>query len=103
MARDLGGVAYAYEVGEQLNREYPQIHVLLIRNAGVWPSELKLDEDGIEQAFMVNHLSSFLFPHLLLVKLKTGAPARAIFVKAGLHIKESIDIERLTPPSIDFG
>lgn len=68
---DLGTVlASVYKLGQELNRRYGKVDVL-IHYAGIWPCEMKLNEDGIESAFMVNHLASFLLTHLLLKKNET--------------------------------
>lgn len=76
----------------------PQIDVL-VHNAGVWPSRLERDEDGIERAFAVNHLAPFLLNHLLEDTLVRGG--RVVQVSAGLYVKGKVDPER-TPTGDDF-
>ena len=76
----------------------PAIDVL-IHNAGVWPSRLERDENGIERAFAVNHLAPFLLNHLLEPALHQGS--RVVQVSAGLYVKGKVDTER-TPTGDDF-
>src|SRR5688572_25078824 len=44
------------ETALAIERACPELDVL-IHNAGVWPSRRELNEDGLEQAFVVNHLA----------------------------------------------
>jgi NAD(P)-dependent dehydrogenase (short-subunit alcohol dehydrogenase family) len=76
----------------------PKIEVL-VHNAGIWPSRLETNEDGIERAFAVNHLAPFLLNHLLAEALAPGA--RVVQVSAGLYIKGKVDPER-TARGADF-
>ena len=82
----------------QILEACPQIDVV-IHNAGVWPSRLERDEDGIERAFAVNHLAPFLLNHLLEPALVRGS--RVVQVSAGLYVKGKVDLER-TPTGDDF-
>lgn len=72
---------------------------LLVHVAGVWPSEKVLTVDGLEQAFVVNHLAPFLLNHLLEAHLTSAA--RVVQVSAGLAVKGRIDLTR-TPTGEDF-
>ncbi len=76
----------------------PRIDVL-VHNAGVWPSRLERDENGIERAFAVNHLAPFLLNHLLEHAIVEGG--RIVQVSAGLYVKGKVDPER-TPTGDDF-
>jgi NAD(P)-dependent dehydrogenase (short-subunit alcohol dehydrogenase family) len=82
----------------QILEACPRIDVL-IHNAGVWPTRLERDEDGIERAFAVNHLAPFLLNHLLVPALVRGS--RVVQVSAGLYVKGNVDPER-TPRGDDF-
>lgn len=70
-----------------LSDRYPEIDVL-IHNAGLWPTRLRLNEDGIEESFAVNHLAPFQLNLALESRLH-----RVIQVSAGLHIKGEVDPE----------
>ncbi|GAG81510.1 unnamed protein product, partial [marine sediment metagenome] len=87
-------------LGNILLEKYDRIDAL-IHNAGVWPSILTLNDDGIEIAFMVNHLAPFYLTHLLLSRLKESAPSRIVLVNAGLYLRGNFDPE-LTPWGKDF-
>jgi NAD(P)-dependent dehydrogenase (short-subunit alcohol dehydrogenase family) len=69
---------------------------LLVHNAGVWPTRRRLNEDGIEESFAVNHLAPFQLNLALEVRLR-----RVVQVSAGLHVKGRVDPDR-TPTGADF-
>ena len=98
---DVGSIAGTRQLADTLLAAYPAIQVL-VNNAGVWPTEKVLNEDGLEQAFMVNHLAPFMLSHLLMPALKAAAPARIVQVNAGLYVKGKVDLEQ-TPYGGDFG
>ena len=66
---DLSSIRSVKELGDNILEKYDKIDVV-IHNAGVWPSSLELNEDGLESAFMVNHIDPFYLNHLIFPKLK---------------------------------
>lgn len=96
---DLATVRGARGVAEALLAECPRIDVL-VHNAGIWPARLHRDDDGLEQAFVTNHLAPFLLNHALSARLVAGS-ARVVQVTAGLHVKGRVDLAR-TPVGADF-
>ncbi|MCB0000290.1 MAG: SDR family NAD(P)-dependent oxidoreductase [Anaerolineales bacterium] len=98
---DVGSVASTRRLADQLLAAYPAIHVL-INNAGVWMTKKVVNEDGLEQSFMVNHLAPFMLNHLLLPALKAADPARIVDVNAGLYVNGKVDLAK-TPYGKDFG
>lgn len=80
---------------EALTETCPTIDVL-IHNAGIWPTKLRHNEDGIEESFAVNHLAPFQLNLALEQKLR-----RVVQVSAGLHIKGKVSPAR-TPWGKDF-
>ncbi|MQY06859.1 SDR family NAD(P)-dependent oxidoreductase [Actinomadura macrotermitis] len=96
---DLSSVRATRDTAEALRKECPRIDVL-VHNAGVWPSRKVLNEDGLEQAFVTNHLAPFLLNHEL-EPLLLESRARVVQVSAGLYIKGRADPER-TPAGLDF-
>jgi NAD(P)-dependent dehydrogenase (short-subunit alcohol dehydrogenase family) len=97
---NLSSIKTTGDLGKALLEEHDRFDAL-IHNAGVWPSRLTLNDDGIEIAFMVNHLAPFYLTHLLLSRLKESAPSRIVLVNAGLYPRGNFDLE-LTPWGKDF-
>jgi NAD(P)-dependent dehydrogenase (short-subunit alcohol dehydrogenase family) len=69
---------------------------LLVHNAGVWPTRLRRNEDGLEESFAVNHLAPFQLNLALEERLR-----RVVQVTAGLYVKGRVDPDR-TPTGADF-
>lgn len=98
---DLSSNGKTKDLAYKIIKEYEKVD-LLIHNAGVWPTVKKVNEDGLEEAFCVNHLSSFYLTHLLLDKLRVSAPSRVIFLNSGIHTKAyPLDLSK-TPYGMDF-
>ncbi|MHA2304330.1 MAG: SDR family NAD(P)-dependent oxidoreductase [Candidatus Hodarchaeales archaeon] len=97
---NLSSIKTTGDLGKALLEEHDRFDAL-IHNAGVWPSRLTLNDDGIEIAFMVNHLAPFYLTHLLLSRLKESAPSRIVLVNAGLYPRGNFVLE-LTPWGKDF-
>jgi NAD(P)-dependent dehydrogenase (short-subunit alcohol dehydrogenase family) len=97
---DLSSIRTVKELGIKILEKYDRIDAI-IHNAGIWPGRLDLNEDGLESAFMVNHIAPFYLNYLLLPKLKESAPSRIILVNAGLYPRGKFDVE-LTPYGKDF-
>jgi NAD(P)-dependent dehydrogenase (short-subunit alcohol dehydrogenase family) len=96
---DLGRIAGTRQAAELLAAACPRIDVL-VHNAGVWPAARVVGEDGLEQAFVTNHLAPFLL-NLRLEPLLAASGARVVQVSAGLHAAGRADPER-TPTGLDF-
>ncbi|MFI6310110.1 SDR family NAD(P)-dependent oxidoreductase [Nocardia fusca] len=69
---------------------------VLVHNAAVWPTELRFNEDGIEESFAVNHLA----PYQLNLSLESQL-RRVVQVSAGLYVRGRVDPAR-TPWGKDF-
>lgn len=69
---------------------------VLVHNAGIWPTRLRHNEDGIEESFAVNHLAPFQLNLALQDRLR-----RVVQVSAGLQVKGRVDLDR-TPYGKDF-
>ncbi|UJR84447.1 SDR family NAD(P)-dependent oxidoreductase [Sandaracinus amylolyticus] len=70
----------------------------LVQNAGIWPASRALGPDGLEQAFVTNHLGPLVVQRAL---LERALLARVLVVSAGLLIKGRFDAAR-TPSGDDF-
>jgi NAD(P)-dependent dehydrogenase (short-subunit alcohol dehydrogenase family) len=81
---DLASQAAIRRVAAEIAERYAKIHVL-INNAGVVNLQRTTTEDGIETVFAVNHLAYFLLTHLLLERLREGAPSRIVNVASDAH------------------
>lgn len=68
---------------------------VLINNAGVYRAHRSETVDGYETTFAVNHLAYFLLTHLLLDRLKAGAPARVVNVSSDAHRLGKINFDDL--------
>ena len=69
---------------------------VLVHNAGVWPTRLRHNEDGLEESFAVNHLAPFHLNLALEHRVR-----RVVQVSAGLYVKGRVDPDR-TPTGADF-
>jgi NAD(P)-dependent dehydrogenase (short-subunit alcohol dehydrogenase family) len=92
---DLSSARTVAEAASALAAACPAIDVL-VHNAGVWPTRLEHNEDGVERAFAVNHLAPFQLNLALEDRL-----SRVVQVSAGLHVKGRVDLDR-TPAGADF-
>ena len=98
---DLSSVLLTKELASLIIKRFPETSVL-VNNAGVWPVRLELNPDGLEMAFMVNHMAPFILSVMLLDLLKKNGPARIVNVNAGLYVNGKINLET-TPYGKDFG
>jgi NAD(P)-dependent dehydrogenase (short-subunit alcohol dehydrogenase family) len=94
---DLSSVAEARKLGQRLV-EVVTPGATLIHNAGLWPSKRELTPEGLETAFMVNHLAPLAMQQPL---LDAERLRRIMVVSAGLILKGSFDAAR-TPTGGDF-
>ncbi|MFM2146151.1 MAG: hypothetical protein RL732_987, partial [Bacteroidota bacterium] len=83
--RELSAKIYSYS--KQLD--------VLINNAGVFTTQLRFTEDGIELQFAVNHLAPFLLSHLLMDALRHSPDGRIINLSSLSHRFGTINIDDL--------
>ena len=91
---DLRRLADVRDAGAAILDRYPRVD-LLINSAGVHHTRRELTPDGLETAFCVNHLASFLLTRLLLARLEESAPARIIQVNSQGHRFGGLDLDDL--------
>lgn len=70
----------------------------LIHNAGLWPSKRELSPEGLETAFVTNHLAPLVMQQPL---LDAKCLSRIMLVSAGLIVKGRFDATK-TPTGEDF-
>ncbi|MGP3925907.1 SDR family NAD(P)-dependent oxidoreductase [Streptomyces sp. 8N616] len=99
VAGDLSSLSGVRSTAEALLASCPRIDAL-VHNAGVWPTHPVRGEDGLEQAFVTNHLAPFLLNHLLEPRL-VSSRARVVQVSAALYVRGRVDLQR-TPTGADF-
>lgn len=87
---DLASFASIRELAASVQQRFERLDVL-INNAGLFPAQKILTEDGFEAQFGINHLGHFLLTHLLLDLLRASGPARVINVTSMMHRFGSID------------
>ena len=68
---------------------------ILVNNAGVCPGSRHLNEQGLEQAFVVNYLSHVLLTHLLLDKLAAADQGRVVNVSSLAFGNGQLDFSNL--------
>ena len=98
---NLSSIQATKDLAKDILKSCPDLTVL-INNAGVWPMRLEINPDGLETAFMVNHMAPFILSTMLIDRLKKNAPSRIVNVNAGLYVFGKLDIEK-TPYGKDFG
>lgn len=91
---DLASFASIRKAVEVFSREFDQLDVL-INNAGVFSSKLRLTEDGYEWHFGINHLGHFLLTHLLKTQLLTAPAPRVINVSSVAQYHGKINFKNL--------
>lgn len=92
---DLSDFGEVRKLAEKIRESYQNLNVL-INNAGIWLSKRRLNGNGIEMTFVVNHLSHFLLTNLLLDRIAKSDHARIVNVSSEVHQNASIDYEDLT-------
>lgn len=88
---DLATLGGSQSLAAQLD-QLPRIDVL-IHNAGILPSHLKITPDGFEESFATNHLAPFVLNRILRQRLVASAPSRVVQVSAGLALGANVDLE----------
>jgi NAD(P)-dependent dehydrogenase (short-subunit alcohol dehydrogenase family) len=88
---DFSSIKSTREAAIRIRRESPEFSVF-IHNAGVWPDKLIINENGLEQSFMTNHLAPFILNTELEDIFKKNR-CRVVQVSAGLYIAGVKDAE----------
>ncbi|MFW9998905.1 MAG: SDR family NAD(P)-dependent oxidoreductase [Candidatus Hermodarchaeota archaeon] len=84
MLADFAHISEVKKVGEELANSDLNLDVF-IHNAGVYSTEKTISDDGLEMAFQVDHLGSFILNYILKDKLKAQQKCRIILVNSEGH------------------
>jgi NAD(P)-dependent dehydrogenase (short-subunit alcohol dehydrogenase family) len=88
---NFGSIGSTFESARRIREESPEFSVF-IHNAGVWPGSLKINEDGLEESFMTNHMAPFIL-NMELEDLFKKNRCRIVQVSAGLYIAGLKDVK----------
>lgn len=91
---NLASFASVQQAVESFSRAFDRLDVL-INNAGVFTSKLRLTDDGFEWHFGINHLGHFLLTHLLKPQLLTAPNPRVVNVSSVAQFHGKIDFNNL--------
>jgi retinol dehydrogenase 13 len=81
---DFSDLKQVEKAAKDILDKYPRIDIL-INSAGIHSTKRKLNEDGIEMVFCVNHLAPFLLTRILLRRMVESSPSRIIQVNSEGH------------------
>jgi NAD(P)-dependent dehydrogenase (short-subunit alcohol dehydrogenase family) len=94
IAADLSVMANIRQAAYEFKNRHTRLDVL-VNNAGAIFFKRQVTSDGFEMTFALNHLSYFLFTHLLLDTLKASAPSRIVNVASHAHEGARINFDDL--------
>ncbi len=94
IAADLSLMSNIRQAAYEFKKRHTRLDIL-VNNAGAVFLKRQVSADGFELTFALNHLSYFLFTHLLLDIIKTSAPARIINVSSDTHRGAKINFDDL--------
>ncbi|KAL4451580.1 hypothetical protein ABPG75_007242 [Micractinium tetrahymenae] len=88
--QDFASLAAVRQLASDVRRDFPRGITALVNNAGVYETQLRKSEDGLEMTFAVNVAAPFLLTACLL-----GAVQKRIVNVASISAASSIDFENL--------
>lgn len=91
---NLASFAAVRKTAEAFSRDFDRLDVL-INNAGVFSSKLRLTEDRFEWHFGINHLGHFLLTQLLKPQLLNAPALRVVNVSSVAQYHGKIDFDNL--------
>ncbi|SDL03702.1 NAD(P)-dependent dehydrogenase, short-chain alcohol dehydrogenase family [Catalinimonas alkaloidigena] len=94
VAADLAVQDQIRKAAAAIRVQHPRIDVL-VNNAGIWLSDLRLTKEGVETQFAVNHLAYFLLTHELLPALSRSDDGRIVCVSSDSHFQTHIHFDDL--------
>lgn len=91
---DLASQKSIRNAAEIILEKCPKIE-LLINCAGMNAGERKINEDGLEMSWAINHLAPFLLSNLLLERMKASSPARIVNLSSATERRGHIHLDDL--------
>jgi NAD(P)-dependent dehydrogenase (short-subunit alcohol dehydrogenase family) len=91
---DLSKRQEIFDAAYEYKTRFERLDVLL-NNAALMTGKRRLNAEGIELQFYVNHIAYFLLTGLLIDSLKNSAPSRVVNVASTAHSRGTIDFENL--------
>ena len=91
---DFSDLKQVEKAAKAIKDKYQRIDVL-INSVGIHSTKRKLNHDGLEMVFCVNHLSIFLFTKLLMNKMIDSSPSRIIQVNSEGHRFNGLKVDDL--------
>jgi NAD(P)-dependent dehydrogenase (short-subunit alcohol dehydrogenase family) len=94
MRCDLSSQVSVQETARAILQFVPHINIL-VNNAGGYFASRRVNADGIEMTFGLNHVGYYLLTNLLLERIVASAPARIVNVSSRLHLQGRIAFDDL--------
>ncbi|QHL86249.1 SDR family NAD(P)-dependent oxidoreductase [Nibribacter ruber] len=94
---DLSSLEEVRRLAQDLQAAYPVIDVL-VNNAGIIPGLRSTSKEGLETAWVINHLAPFLLTNLLMDNLLAAPQGRIINLTSEAHRLGQIDFAQLGNP-----
>jgi retinol dehydrogenase 14 len=91
---DLSSRSSIQDTAKTILQFVPRINIL-VNNAGGYFASRRVNADGIEMTFGLNHLGYYTLTNLLLERIKASAPARIVNVSSRLHLQGALDFDNL--------
>jgi NAD(P)-dependent dehydrogenase (short-subunit alcohol dehydrogenase family) len=91
---DLTCLSEMKRVATEIAGQEPRIDVL-INNAGALFGTRRLTEDGLQYAFVLNHMAYFVVTEALRERLAASAPARIVSTASAAHQGVALDFDDL--------
>lgn len=91
---DLSSIGSTCALAQEISTKFPSMNVL-IHNAGLWPTEKVITEDGLELSFCVNYLAPYILTEELGPIFERNASdesSRIIFVSGKIYAMGHVDI-----------
>lgn len=94
LVADLGSTPEVRRLADEVQERFAQVHVL-VNNAGAVFSRRRINDEGIEATWALNHVAPWLLTNLLLCRLQASAPARVVTTGSDAGARSQIPFDDL--------